>query len=76
MWVHTTPQMLYALSIMSELSKKQVWTLLMADVVMMLCGLAFDFTTGLTLEKFCSSACMFQMAFVIGQLGSGQLWLH
>lgn len=50
--------MLYALSIMSDLSHMEVWILLAVDVIVMLAGIIFEFTTG----KFGSSCLIVKKA--------------
>lgn len=46
-WAHTTPLLLFALSIMSELSQKEIWIVLALDVVMQMSGLAYDLSSGI-----------------------------
>lgn len=69
MWASTTPQMLYALSIMSELSQKKVWTLLALDVVMILTGLGYQFLTGDWFGQICLNLSNLILANVV--LASG-----
>ncbi|GAX76782.1 hypothetical protein CEUSTIGMA_g4228.t1 [Chlamydomonas eustigma] len=42
MWAHTTPAMIYLLSLLSEFSPTQVWCAVAADILMILSGLLGD----------------------------------
>ncbi|MEW5298365.1 MAG: hypothetical protein WDW36_001497 [Sanguina aurantia] len=60
MWLHTTPAMVYLLSIISDFSQKQVFHAVIADVAMLSLGILGHLVTSLTL-----SVCLFAVAFCL-----------
>lgn len=46
MWAHVTPHILYAISMMSDLSNFKVSLLIAVDIIIMVSAVVFEFAAG------------------------------
>ena len=68
MWAHATPVMVYALSMLSDLSTKRVHTAMLADVVMILAAIPGEYCSSWLVRYFFNTLSFFLFPFVLKEI--------